>query len=80
MNLLKAVPGWALALVLAACGSGESDNVMSAEANVLEPVDVNAALGPEVGNTSDLNMAANATNGTDNGVQPDEPATNTANE
>jgi hypothetical protein len=58
-----------LAVVLAgatgACSQGNSDNVMSPEANALEPADVNAALGPEV-TTTDANLAANDINAVDN--------------
>jgi hypothetical protein len=46
----------ALAIAAAACGQGNSDNVMSPEANALQPADVNAALGPEDMNATDLNM------------------------
>ena len=60
MNQSKAATAIALALAAAACGQGNSDNVMSPEANALEPADVNAALGPEI--------AANATVNDMNGI------------
>jgi hypothetical protein len=70
----------ALAAAAAACGQGNSDNVMSPEANALSPADVNAALGPEVANTTDVNAAGNDMNavGNDTGTAypPDEPAMN----
>jgi hypothetical protein len=40
---------------------------------------VNAALGPEVTNIPDMNMAANDMNGVEN-MPADEPATNNATE
>jgi len=66
MNLGKAASLIALAIAAAACGQGNSDNVMSPEANALDPADVNAALGPEITNTpattaNDLNAAGNST-------------------
>ncbi len=73
-----------LAIAAAACGGGSSDNVMSPEANTLEPADVNAALGPEVTNTTDMNIAANDVNaaGSDSNMAypPDEPAMNNGSE
>lgn len=59
MTALKIGAIVALAIGAAACGQGNSDNVMSPEANALQPADVNAALGPEDVNASDLNMTAN---------------------
>jgi hypothetical protein len=87
MHFGKATALFALALATAACGQGNSDNVMSPEANALEPADVNAALGPEVTNTSGANVTANdiATNDTNTAKvpnineQPDEPGTPTNN-
>jgi hypothetical protein len=58
----------ALAIAAAACGQGNSDNVMSPQANALQPADVNAALGPEEMNATDLNDAADNLNGIGNGV------------
>jgi hypothetical protein len=78
MKLAKTAAFVALALAAAACSQGNSDNVMSPEANALEPADVNAALGPEVTNTPDMNMTANDMNAVDNTMPPDEPATNNA--
>ena len=46
-------------LAAAACSQGNSDNVMSPQANALEPAQVNEALGPETANTTDLNVSAN---------------------
>jgi hypothetical protein len=62
MKLLKITGTVALAIAAAACGQGNSDNVMSPEANALQPADVNAALGPEDMNATDLNMTANDMN------------------
>jgi hypothetical protein len=56
-----------MALALGACGSSAGDNVMSPEANALDPAAVNLALGPETtGNeatvdASDLNSTDNST-------------------
>ena len=72
----------ALALAAAACGQGNSDNVMSPQANALQPADVNAALGPEDMNGVDLNQAANNLNGIGDSVTNSpavtESATNSA--
>ena len=77
MNALKSAAVVALAVAAAACGQGNSDNVMAPEANALQPADINAALGPEVTNTTDLNMATNDMNATGNETDmaypPDEP-------
>ena len=40
----------ALTLASAACGQGDSDNVMAPSANALSPAQVDAALGPEISN------------------------------
>jgi hypothetical protein len=77
----------ALGLALSACSQGNSDNVMSPEANALAPADVNAALGPEVTNTPDTNVSTNgeavnetASNKVPNiNDEPDEPGTPTNN-
>lgn len=66
-----------LAMAAASCGQGNSDNVMSPEANALQPADVNAALGPEVTNTSDVNMTSNDMNTMGNSAA-NEAATNKA--
>lgn len=62
MTLIRISGILALAIAAAACGQGNSDNVMSPEANALQPADVNAALGPEDVNATDLNMTANDMN------------------
>lgn len=69
----------ALAVAAAACGQGNSDNVMAPEANALDPADVNAALGPEVTTpeANDMNAAGNLM---DMNAVADEPATNNATE
>ena len=59
MQLSKRATAIALALAAAACGQGNSDNVMSPEANALEPAEINAALGPEIA----TNATASAMNG-----------------
>ena len=46
----------ALALAGAACGQGNSDNVMAPQSNALTPAEVNAALGPETQVVPDNNM------------------------
>lgn len=68
MMLFKTGGIVALAIAAAACGQGNSDNVMSPEANALQPADVNAALGPEDVNATDLNMTANDMNSVGNSV------------
>ncbi|HEU4809417.1 MAG TPA: hypothetical protein VFS69_02050 [Sphingomicrobium sp.] len=70
-------------MAAAACSQGNSDNVMSPEANALEPADVNAALGSEVTNTPDANAtttdetneASAVGNDTNDIYPPDEPGT-----
>ena len=59
MHLSKSVAATVLALAAAACSQGNSDNVMSPEANALEPAEINAALGPEIA----TNATASAMNG-----------------
>jgi hypothetical protein len=75
MKLLKTAAMAALAIAAAACSQGNSDNVMSPEANALEPADVNAALGPEVTNTPDMNMTANDMNMMADNATSTSPAT-----
>jgi hypothetical protein len=79
MKVARTAAFLALALAASACSQGNSDNVMSPDANALDPADVNAALGPEVTNIPDMNMAANDMNGVEN-MPADEPATNNATE
>ena len=79
MKVARTAAFLALALAASACSQGNSDNVMSPDANALDPADVNAALGPEVTNIPDMNMAANDMNGVEN-MQADEPATTNATE
>ncbi len=77
MRILKSIALIAFCAAAAACGGSNSDNVMSPEANALEPADVNAALGPEVTTTTDMNATANdmnaAGNDTNMAYPPDEP-------
>lgn len=49
----------AAAIATAACSQGNSDNVMSPEANALTPAEVNEALGPETANSPDMNVGSN---------------------
>jgi hypothetical protein len=66
-----------LSIAAAACGQGNSDNVMSPEANAVSPAQVNAALGPEVTNSTDMNAIGNDMNAsgedTNTAYPPDEP-------
>lgn len=62
MTFFKLAAVVALAVGAAACGQGNSDNVMSPQANALTPAEVNEALGPETGNTTDLNASDLAVN------------------
>jgi len=84
MRLVKLGTAAAFAVAAAACGQGNSDNMMSPDANALEPADVNAALGTEVTNTQDMNMTANDMNMVDNGMEnsetPDEPTASNSDE
>ena len=84
MQRLRVGTAIACAMAAAACSQGNSDNVMSPEANALEPADVNAALGSEVTNTPDANMtttpdesneASPVGNDTNDVYPPDEPGT-----
>lgn len=59
MKVLKLAAVAAAAIAAASCGQGNSDNVMAPEANALTPAEVNEALGPETGNSTDLNISAN---------------------
>jgi hypothetical protein len=79
MKVARTAAFLALALAASACSQGNSDNVMSPDANALDPADVNAALGPEVTNIPDMNMAANDMNGVEN-MPAEEPATNNTTE
>ena len=79
MKVARTAAFLALAGAASACSQGNSDNVMSPDANALDPADVNAALGPEVTNIPDMNVAANDMNGVEN-MPADEPATNNATE
>jgi len=80
MEGLKVGTAIACAMAAAACSQGNSDNVMSPEANALEPADVNAALGSDVTMTPDANVTANDLNAVDNTTNEpapsDEPAAN----
>ena len=80
MQVLKVGTAMACAMAAAACSQGNSDNVMSPEANALEPADVNAALGTDVTMTPDANMSANDMNAVDNSTTettpPNEPTAN----
>lgn len=80
MGFTKTAMIAALAIAAAACGSSKDENVMSPEANALEPADVNAALGPDVTTTAEPNLEANdmtsvndSANETSNQMPPDEP-------
>lgn len=87
MKFANSAATLALAVTAAACGQGNSDNVMAPEANALQPADVNAALGPEVANTPDMSLGANdlaandanSTQAPNINEQPDEPGTPTNN-
>ncbi len=59
MKPLKITIVAAAAIAAAGCSQGNSDNVMSPEANALTPVEVNEALGPETANATDLNVDSN---------------------
>ncbi len=69
-----------VAVAAAGCSQGNSDNVMSPEQNAVTPAQVNEALGPEVTNTTDLNIAGNDMNAVGNELNPaypfDEPGMN----
>ena len=64
---------------LAACGSSAGDNVMSPEANALDPAAVNLALGPET-TANDTTIDANDLNSVDNSSDGNstEPADNSS--
>lgn len=53
MRINRFVSAVALSLAAAACGQGDSDNVMASGANGLSPAQVDAALGPEASNTTE---------------------------
>ncbi len=85
MRFVKSGATFALAIGAAACGQGNSGNVMAPSANALTPAEVNAALGPEVTATPDANTTGNdlaetnaANNVADKGGVPDEPVVNGA--
>jgi len=50
MDIRKFAGAGALMLAIAACGSGDEDALMGVGANALAPEQVDAALGPELGN------------------------------
>jgi len=62
MSVMKSGAIVGLAIGAAACGQGNSDNVMAPEANALSPAEVDAALGPEVTQTAQANVAETETN------------------
>lgn len=64
MTFFKLAAVAVLAAGAAACSQGNSDNVMSPQANALTPAEVNQALGPETGNSTDLNASDLAVNET----------------
>jgi hypothetical protein len=66
---------------LAACGSSAGDNVMSPEANALDPAAVNLALGPET-TANDTTIDANDLNSADNSTEQNsaDPADNSSEE
>lgn len=66
-----------LAAAAAACNQGNSDNVMSPEANALEPADVNMALGNELTPTAN-SLATNDMNAVGNAEENSGAATNTS--
>lgn len=53
------LPAVALSIAASACGSGDSGNVMAANANALEPAVIDAALGPGSAGERDLNATNN---------------------
>lgn len=63
MKMTKVAAVAALALAAAACGQSGSQNVMSPEANALDPVTVNSALGSDTMNADQNMMTANDMNG-----------------
>ena len=54
MDIRKLAGAGALMLAIAACGSGDEDALMGVGANALTPEQVDAALGPELGNEGSL--------------------------
>ena len=52
MRTLKLTCGAVLVVAAAACGGGDSANVMAAQGNALSPAQVDLALGPEVANAA----------------------------
>jgi hypothetical protein len=63
MRIKRFASAVVVSLALAACGQGDSGNVMAPDVNALSPAQIDAALGPEVVNT-DGNAAVAATNAT----------------
>jgi hypothetical protein len=78
MKFLKSAAIVGLAVGAMACSQGNSDNVMSPQANALTPAEVNDALGPET-NGADLNAMANSLNGTGQSVEKSPATTDVAN-
>lgn len=64
---LRLASAVALALALAACNGGDSDNVMASSANSLTPAQVDLALGPEP--TNDAGNQLESSNGM-NALEP----------
>jgi hypothetical protein len=56
MKFDRAVAVGSFVALVAACGQGNSDNVMAPQSNALTPAEVNAALGPETPVAVDNNM------------------------
>lgn len=78
MKFLKSGAFVGLAVGATACSQGNSDNVMSPQANALTPAEVNEALGPET-NGADLDAMANSLNGTGRSVEKSPATTDVAN-
>lgn len=57
MRRTRLASALALAFFAAACGLGDSENVMAQRANALTPEQVDAALGPELANVVDNGAA-----------------------
>ena len=70
-----------LVAATAACGQGDADNVMASDGSALQPVDVNAALGPEPAPDDGMNTGNEVVEPDANRAGPAataEPAANTA--
>jgi hypothetical protein len=78
MKLSRSAAVAALAIAAAACSQGNSDNVMSPQANALTPAEVNEMLGPET-NAADLNVTSNDMNGIGESVENSPATTDVAN-